>query len=72
MEAKVIKIKKEFKPLTIEVKFETESEINNMIDLLSATNFEIRCSSYEDINNEVFPNFRPLRDKLTNFVNNEY
>ena len=68
MEAKVKLTKKEFKPLTIEVKFETESEVYDMIDLLSATNFEIVCGRNDDINNEVFPKFRPLKDKLTNFI----
>jgi len=68
MEAKVKLTKKEFKPLTIEVKFETESEVYDMINLLSATNFEIVCSRYDDINNEAFPKFRPLKDKLTNFI----
>jgi len=68
MEAKVKLTKKEFKPLTIEVKFETESEVYDMIHLLSATNIEIQCKNYDDINNEVFPKFRPLKDKLTNFI----
>lgn len=69
MEVKVKEIKKEFKPITIEVKFETESEVYDMINLLSATNIEIAQRCYDDINNEVFPNFRPLKNKLTDLIN---
>ena len=68
MEVKVKETKKEFKPFIIEVKFETQYEVYDMIHLLSATNIEIKCDRIGDIDNEVFPNFRPLRDKLTNLI----
>ena len=44
-EVEVKETKKEFKPFTIEVKFETQDEVYNMIHLLSATNIEIK---YDD------------------------
>ena len=67
MEVKVKKEVKEFKPFTIELKFETEREVNNMINLLSASSLEVEYNgcSFQPI----YPEFEVLRDKLINILN---
>lgn len=68
MEVKVKKEEKEFRPFTIELKFETEKEVVNMISLLSATNIEIEYNRCEDMR-VLFPEFGVLKNKLTNILN---
>jgi len=63
MEVKVKKEVIEFKPFKIELKFETEKEVVNMINLLSATNIEVEYNRCEYIP-ILFSEFKELKDKL--------
>jgi len=67
MEVKVKKEVKEFKPFTIELKFETDKEVINMINLLSATNIEIEYDNSCCL--PLYSEFEVLRDKLINILN---